>query len=302
MTRFKWLVALGACGWLAAQTINYTYDAAGHLSTVAYPNGKTQSYLYDPAGNLLRAQVRSAVLGPVPQATGAGLVNAASFLGGPVAPGELVTIFGSGIGPATLAGYQITAFHFFDTLAGETTVLFDGVPAPLIYASAGQTTAIVPYSVAGKTSTQMSILYQGRASTPIAVPVAPSAPALFSADSSGKGNGAIFNQDNSLNLPSNPAAQGSIVVLFGTGEGQTNPLGQTGRIAISVYPKPVLPVAVTIGGVSANVAYVGAAPSLVSGVFQINATVPSGIASGAAPVVVKVGAASSQPGLTVSVQ
>jgi uncharacterized protein (TIGR03437 family) len=302
MTRFKWLVALGACGWLTAQTVNYTYDAAGRLSTVAYPNGKTQSYLYDPAGNLLRTLVRSAVQGPAPQATAAGVVNAASFLGGPVAPGELVTIFGTGIGPATLAGFQITPFNFFDTFAGETTVLFDGVPAPLIYASAGQTTAIVPYSVAGKTSTQMSVLYQGRASAPAAVPVAPSAPALFSADSTGKGNGAILNQDNSLNSPSHPAAQGSIVVLFGTGEGQTNPLGQAGRIALSVYPKPALPVSVTIGGAPANIAYAGAAPSLVSGVFQINATVPSGIASGAAAVVVKIGAASSQSGLTVSVQ
>ena len=181
-------------------------------------------------------------------------------------------------------------------------MLFDGIPAPLVYASAGQTTAIVPYSVAGKTSTQMVVVYQGRASSPVTLPVTAAAPALFSGDSSGKGNGAILNQDNSPNSSSNPAAKGSIVILFGTGEGQTNPGGIDGRVAATVFPKPLGNVTVTIGGIQANVAYAGAAPFLVAGVFQINVTVPQGAASGAATVVVTVGSASSQPGLTVAVQ
>jgi uncharacterized protein (TIGR03437 family) len=299
------LTALALCALattLAAQTVGYTYDAAGRLSAVAYPNGKILSYIYDPAGNLLRRLVSTPGTGPAPVATSAGVVNAASFQPGPVAPGELVTIFGTGIGPTTLAGYQITAFNYFDSLAGDTTVLFDGIPAPLIYASGGQTTVIVPYSVAGQTSAQMVVVYHGQASAPATVPVAAAAPALFSANSSGKGNGAIFNQDSSVNSPSNPAAKGSIVVLFGTGEGQTNPAGASGRIALTVFPKPVLPVKVTIGGIDAAVAYAGAAPSLVSGVFQINATVPLGVASGAAAVMVTVGTVSSQPGLTVAVE
>src|SRR5258706_6576363 len=133
-----------------AQTLNYSYDAAGRLASVTYPNGKVLSYTYDANGNLLRRLVSTPVAGALPVATAAGVVNAASFLGGPIAPGELVTIFGTGIGPATLAGFVITPAGFFESLVGETTVLFDGIPAPLIYASAGQTTAIVPYSVAGK--------------------------------------------------------------------------------------------------------------------------------------------------------
>jgi uncharacterized protein (TIGR03437 family) len=128
------------------------------------------------------------------------------------------------------------------------------------------------------------------------------APALFSANSSGKGNGAILNQDTSVNSPSNPAAKGSIVVLYGTGEGQTNPRGVDGRIASSVFPKPLGSVSVTIGGIAAQVLYAGAAPGLVAGVFQINATLPPGVPSGAVSVVVTVGTASSQPGLTLSVQ
>ena len=62
--------------------------------------------------------------------------------------------------------------------------------------------------------------------------MAVAAPALFSANSSGKGNGAILNQDNTPNSPANPAEKGSVVVLFGTGEGQTNPRGVDGRIAM----------------------------------------------------------------------
>jgi uncharacterized protein (TIGR03437 family) len=231
-------------------------------------------------------------------------VNAASYQGTAVSPGEIVTIFGSGMGPATLAGYQITSYGYFDSLVGETTVLFDGMPAPLIYSKSGQVSAIVPYSVAGQSSTQMTIVYQGRASAPVTVPVTASAPGLFSADSSGTGNGAIFNQDSSTNSSSNPAAKGSVIVLFGTGEGQTNPPGANGRIALSVYPKPLLPVKVSIGGIdaTAGIAYAGAAPTLVAGMFQIDVTVPTGVASGNVPVVVTIGTASSQAALTVAIQ
>lgn len=299
MARF--LTVLAVAGALSAQTLNYTYDAAGRLASVAYPNGKTLFYTYDAAGNLLRREVLTAVAGPAPVTTAANVLNAASFLGGPVAPGEIVTIFGTGIGPSTLAGYQLTPFSSLGTLTGDTTVLFDGIPAPLIYASGTQTTAIVPYSVSGA-STQMVVSYQGRRSQPVAVPVAAAAPALFSADATGRGNGAILNEDSSVNSPGNPAAKGSIVVLFGTGEGQTNPRGIDGRLAISVFPKPILTVSVTIGGIVADVLYSGAAPSQVAGLFQANARVPEGVGSGAVPVVVTVGGASSQPGLTVSVQ
>lgn len=299
---FRLPLCLMLAAGLAAQTVSYTYDAAGRLASAVYPNGKVLSFIYDPAGNLLRRQVSSPVSGPAPASSAAGVVNAASYLGGPVAPGELVTIYGTGMGPSTLAGYQLTGFQFFDSMISGASVLFDGIPAPLIYASATQTAAVVPYSVAGKTTTQMTVVYQGRPSAAVTLQVAAAAPALFSADSSGKGNGAIFNQDGSVNSPSNPAAAGSVIVLYGTGEGQTSPAGIAGRIASTVFPKPILPVKVSIGGVDAAVAYAGAAPSLVSGVFQINATIPPGVASGPVPVVVTVGTASSQPGLTVSVQ
>jgi uncharacterized protein (TIGR03437 family) len=306
MTRSRFARLLFCIGGLAttvnAQTVGYTYDAAGRLASVAYPNGKMLSYTYDAAGNLLRRVVSAPVAGPTPSTSAAAVVNGASFIGGAVAPGEIITIFGTAIGPLNLAGAQLTTFGFLDSQTGETSVLFDGIPAPLVYASAGQTAAIVPYSVSGQSSTQMVIVYQGRRSAPVTLPVTASAPGLFSIDSSGKGNGAILNQDSTLNSPSNPAAKGSVIVLFGTGEGQTDPRGIDGRIASGALPKPVAPVTVTIGGIQADFLYAGAAPFEVAGVFQINAVVPNGVNSGAAPVLVKVGNASSPAGITVSVQ
>ena len=225
-----------------ADTVNYSYDDAGRLTRVSYGSGKAILYTYDKAGNLLRRLVTLSQPGPTPAITSAGVVNAASFLGGLVAAGEIVAIFGTGMGPAALVGLSLTRAGFVDNFLSDSQVLFDGAPAPLIYVSANQTSAIVPYAVAGKSSTQLQVQYQGRNSNTVTLPVAGAAPALFSLDSSGKGGGAILNQDSNVNSAANPADKGSIVVLFGTGEGQTSPGGVDGRLAASVFPKPVQPV------------------------------------------------------------
>lgn len=286
-----------------AETVNYTYDDAGRLIRVTYASsGKSISYSYDKAGNLLLRLVTATQPGPAPAITAAGVVNAASFLGGPVAPGEIVALFGSGIGPPTLAGLTLTRPGFLDSFVADTVVLFDGVPAPLIYVSANQTSAIVPYAVAGKSSTQLQVQFQGRVSGAATLPVTAAAPALFSLSATGKGGGAILNQDFSVNTESNPADKGSIIVLFGTGEGQTTPGGIDGKLAAGVFPKPLKLVSVTIDGRAAEVLYAGAAPGLVAGVLQVNARVPADAGSGNVPVVVKVDSVSSQPGLTVAVR
>jgi uncharacterized protein (TIGR03437 family) len=299
MHGFLGLLLLGA---LHAQTVNYTYDEAGRLTRVVYPNGKIISYSYDAAGNLLRLFIGTPAAGPAPATTAAAVVNAASNLGGPVSPGEIVTLFGTNIGPPALAGAALNRFGFVDGLVAETAVLFDGAPAPIVYASAAQTAVIVPYSVAGKQQTQMIVEYQGRRSIPVGLPVAATALGLFSANLSGTGNGAIINEDGSLNSPDNPAPRGTIVTLFGTGEGQTDPAGIDGRPATTVFPKPATPMTVRIGGLDAEVIYYGAAPNLVAGLFQANARVPMESATGSVPVTVSVGAGTSQSGLTVAVR
>jgi uncharacterized protein (TIGR03437 family) len=221
------------------------------------------------------------------------VVNAASFRDGSVAPGEVVTIFGLNLGPSRLTGYQLTASHFVSTTLAQTRVLFDGIPAPLLYVRHDQLSAIVPYAVTGQADTQVVVEHNGIPSGTLTIPVAESAPGLFNV---------ALNEDLSRNSASNPAAQGAIVVLYGTGAGQTNPAGVDGEVTGKILPKPVLSVSVTIDGKSAKVLYAGAAGGTVSGVIQVNVRLPDGIHSGLVPVVLRIGSGLSQPGVTLAVQ
>jgi uncharacterized protein (TIGR03437 family) len=135
------------------------------------------------------------------------------------------------------------------------------------------------------------------------VQVAPSAPGLFSVNFSGTGQAVVYNADNSVNSASNPAARGSIIQIFGTGEGQTSPPGQDGLFATGLPPKPALPVSVMIGSVpQTQFAYIGGVPGEPPGILQVNVTVASGTPTGNQPLIVQVGTASSQPDLTVAIK
>jgi uncharacterized protein (TIGR03437 family) len=132
--------------------------------------------------------------------------------------------------------------------------------------------------------------------------VVPSDPGLFTQTGTGQGSAAVLNQDNSLNTPKNPAARGSIVQLFATGEGQTNPPGRPGEITELNVKTPLLPVEVEIGGVEAKVTSATTAPMSVAGLCQINAQIPLTLQPGSASVVIRIGlAASSQDTATISV-
>ena len=192
----KLALFLGFTSFLFAQQVTYTYDAAQRLSKADYGNGKSISYTYDKAGNLLSRTVVGGATAPV--VTAAGVLNAASFAGGAVAPGEMVTIFGTGIGPSALASFQLNGTIVSANVAG-TQFLFDGVPAPIIYVSSGQSTVMVPYAVAGKSSTQLQAVYNGARSAQVAIPVAPAAPGLFTTAQNGSGQAAIVNQSGSIN-------------------------------------------------------------------------------------------------------
>jgi len=232
-----------------------------------------------------------------------GFVNGASFLPGPVSPGQIVSFFGYGLGPDTAVLFQPQNGFLPAELAG-TRVLFDGIPAPMILSYTGQINAIVPYSVDGAASTVVEIEYLGSKTQSLTLPVAEAVPAVFSQNASGRGAGAILNQDYSTNTPQNRAARNSIVQIFATGEGQTNPSGIDGKIAVSGgLPEPNLPVTVKIGGIDAAVHYAGAAPGLVAGVIQINAQVPGNVASGSAvPIEIRVGSNPSRSPITLAIQ
>lgn len=234
-----------------------------------------------------------------------GVVNAASFLSGPlsVAPGEIVTIFGRNLGPSTMVTAKLRTPEYLDTLLEGTRVLFDGVEAPLIYTWSGQVSVVVPYGVSGKTTTELRVIYQSTSSPPLTLGVVPSVPGIFTATSSGTGMAAALNQNGTFNSAQNPAAKGSIITFFATGEGQTIPPGVDGRLATVPLPAPILPVVVGIANIGAEVLYAGAAPGLVSGLMQINARVPNDAPSGPrVPLIIRVGEALSQPGVTIAIE
>jgi uncharacterized protein (TIGR03437 family) len=106
------------------------------------------------------------------------------------------------------------------------------------------------------------------------IPVVAATPAFFTSSGLGNGQASALNQDGSVNSATNPAAAGSIVALYATGLGQTNPVGSDGTIASSILPVPILPVSVLVGGLPAYVLYAGAAPGTIEGVFQINIRIP----------------------------
>jgi len=236
------------------------------------------------------------------------VVNGASFAPGPVSPGEIISIFGSNMGPTPGQGFTPVNGKIDVNLAG-TQVLFDNVPAPLIFVSFGQINAIVPYEVANLLNTgqgtRVTVVRGGVASSTFVSGVTATSPAIFSALQTGNGQGAILNQNLSPNSLGNPAVKGTFVSIYATGEGSLTPFVPTGTISgpSLPLPRPVADVKVTIGGQPATISYAGEAPGLVSGVIQINAMVPGNINSGPQQVVLTIGTnANIQQVITVAVQ
>ncbi|MGO9228928.1 MAG: BACON domain-containing protein [Bryobacteraceae bacterium] len=307
-------VTTGAgCPWTAATNVSW-------LSVTNISPGSGSGFVaYNAMANTSAARSGTLQIGPqtfmvteqampapVPLVTG--VTNAASYAVGPVSPGEIVSIFGSNLGPAAGASLQLdSAGTGITTNLGGTQVFFDGVAAALTYAGAGQVNAVVPYEVAEKTATQMTVAYQGATSAPATLNVQATTPAVFALETDGQGNGAILNQNNSLNGKANPAARDSVVQIFLTGGGVTNPASTDGWITTLIGGQlPLLvaePVTVTIGGVAATqITYAGGAPGAVAGLTQIDAKVPETVTPGSTlPLVVGIGSAQSQSGITIAV-
>ena len=227
----------------------------------------------DPTVTPLTIPVALSVTSAAPSVSGA--ANAASYAPGPVAPGEIVTIFGTGLGPSTLTTLQITDSGTVATNLAGTQVFFDGYAAPVIYSSATQVSVIVPYEVAGTGNTSLMIEYQGTRSNTTSVPVLNSLPGIFTASAQGYGQGAIINQDGTINGPSNPAHPGQIVTVFATGLGAMTPQPIDGSRPPQPVDKPVAPAQVLVSGNPAQIDYSGNAPDLVQGVVQINFLLPA---------------------------
>lgn len=279
--------------------INGGRDTLGGFSKFANPtvaNGKV--YVPTETGHVV-------AYGLLGVSGAAGVVNAASFHGAAVAPGELVSVFGLGFGATEPVLGSVQPNGQYPTILGDVRVLFDGYPAPLLYVSSGQLNLVIPYSAAGKTTTTMRVVSSHGQFPEVVLPVSPVAPALFSQDTSGTGQGAILNQaDGSANSPENPAARGARIILYATGTGVTEPRSYDGTVSsVTAPPKVALPVTVTIGGMAAQVISQTAAPGVIAGVTQITAVVPAGVDPGpAVPVTITVGGATSPNTVTLAVK
>jgi uncharacterized protein (TIGR03437 family) len=225
-----------------------------------------------------------------------------------IAPGEIVTFKGSGLGPVQAVSALPGSDGFDPTQLSGTSVQFNGVAAPLLYTSATQVSAVAPYGVTGP-AVQVTVTYQHQTSVPATIQVFSAAPALFTSDGTGAGQAAAINQDGTINSASNPAPIGSVISLYATGGGRISPSGVDGQVSTSPLATQSLPVQVYIGQQmtlsTAQLQYAGPAPGEIAGLMQINVPLLPGLKTGSAvPVAINVGIglSSSQSNVTIAVR
>jgi uncharacterized protein (TIGR03437 family) len=248
------------------------------------------------------------IYGSEPQITA--VVNSASLAQGRISPGEVVTVFGLGLGPGTLALFDPTGGTIATSLPATTpasSITFNGTAAPLLYTSANQLAAIMPYSVTGP-NVDVVVSYGGVRSQPFTLNFAPVNPGLFTTTTDGRGQGAILNfvtssGDYVLNSGTNPASKGQTVVLYINGAGATTATDVTQLTPATPAVTPTGSIGVTIGGQSATVSSAVAPPGSVPGLVQLNVTVPANAPTGqVVPVVVTVDGVESQAGVTMAIK
>ena len=176
--------------------------------------------------------------------TAGGVVNAATFTEA-IAPGGIVSIFGSGLA----------------STAGSTTVDIDGEALTVLSASAFQINAVLPADVTQGSHTLRVKSPFGAAQQPVTVSAV--APAIFLVGTPPVG--AVENADGSLNGLSNPAGRGQELVVFATGLGATN---KKGSLSVTITTVTVL-----VNGIESAVDFAGLAPGFV-GLYQVNVPIP----------------------------
>ena len=224
--------------------------------------------------------VRAFAAAPPPVFSMQGIVNAASFNLGPAAghpslsPGSIVAIFGEGfvLGP----GAEAPGFPLPLSLSGVRVTL-DGIACPLLYISATQINAQIPFGVGGS-SAEMEILTPFGTAGPITIGLAGTQPGIFADFTTGLG--AITNVDDGSPVWVRPGRAGTFISVFATGLGSVSPPGFTGMPAPEQpLSETLLPVDVTVGGREAAVSFAGLAPGF-AGLYQVNVLLPEDLPPG----------------------
>jgi uncharacterized protein (TIGR03437 family) len=233
------------------------------------------------------------------------IVNGASDLYLPVAPGEVVSIFGNNIGFTIQATAQANANGVFATQFAGTMVTFNGISAPILISGPTFVSVVVPYELSGASVANVVVMQNGQTTGTAAIPVADVSPGIFTGTSTGINGGLpVLNADGTVNTTANAAAESSTIILFVTGEGQTSPGGIDGLVnGASNTPVPVLPVTVTVGGTAATVVSAAEASGQVAGVLQVNVTLPAAVTTSSSVLVqVQVGNTALSQQVSIAVQ
>src|SRR6266403_3065136 len=209
---------------------------------------------------------------------------------------EILRITGGCMGSLEPAQASFAEGRLPTSLQG-TRVLFDGEAAPLLSVQATEILAIAPQDVASKSRVTMTVENQGVPASAF-LNAAAAAPGIFV--SSGK-QAAAINEDGSLNGTDQPAPVGSVVSLFLTGAGVTDPPTDDGMLPDQPLPQLSLPVTVQVGGSAAEVVYAGSVLGR-PGVAQVNIRVPAVAVSDAVPVQVAIGGNSRNQPVTIAIQ
>ena len=211
-----------------------------------------------------------------------GVVNGASFAPGEaVAPGSIVSVFGRRFAEGLNHAAQLP----LDTQLGGVRLSIGGRDAPLFFSSDGQINAQIPFEVSSDSQPQVVIRTglsgrSGAIAVPETITLAQARPGIFTTRQDGTGQGAILNQDSAPNSATNAAERGSVIQIFATGLGATNPVVPSGQPAPGNPPALVTAaVEARIGGQPAAVQFAGLAPGFV-GLYQVNVVVPANLQPG----------------------
>lgn len=283
---------------------------AAHGRFVFWNKAASMLYAVVQADSTSQLQGGWAVVAVAPSAarqlTVNSIVNTASQVQARIAPGEIVTVYGSGLGPSPGVSFTVDSVSgkVSTNLAG-TQVFFNGVAAPVLYAADAQVNVIVPYEVSFGSGSEVTVQagYQSVLSAGTPLTTATAIPGIFTINGSGSGQAVAINQDGTVCDSAHPAAPGSFITVYFTGGGTLNPSGVTGSVTGTQLKRLSQTALVTVGNQPATVTFAGAAPGFVDGVGQLNIRLADNTPSGSAqPLILTVGNNSSPNTATIAVR